>query len=83
MATRTAPEDFSALLQSRRSVRDFLPTPVPPEVLDAILSDANAAPSWSNTQPYRVAIASGAVRDRLQSALTSRFDQGMAAQRGG
>jgi nitroreductase len=83
MAARTAPEDFSALVQSRRSVRDFLPTPVPPEVLDAILSDANAAPSWSNTQPYRVAIASGAVRDRLQSALTSRFDQGMAAQRGG
>jgi nitroreductase len=83
MAARTTPDDFSALVQSRRSVRDFLPTPVPPEVLDAILADANAAPSWSNTQPYRVAIASGAVRDRLQSELTSRFDQGMAAQRGG
>jgi nitroreductase len=79
----TSAHDFSALLQSRRSVRDFLPTPVPQDVLDAILADANAAPSWSNTQPYRVAIASGEVRDQLAQQLTSRFDAGMAAQRSG
>jgi nitroreductase len=79
----TSASDFSTLLQSRRSVRDFLPTPVPQAVLDAILADANAAPSWSNTQPYRVAIASGEVRDQLAQQLTSRFDAGMAAQRSG
>lgn len=83
MQDRTTPEAFSALLHSRRSVRDFLPTPIPQDVLDAILADANAAPSWSNTQPYCVAIASGAVRDRLAGELTARFDTGMAAQRGG
>lgn len=74
---------FSALVHSRRSVRDFLPTPVPQHVLDALLADANASPSWSNTQPYRIAIASGAVRDKLQAELTTRFDKGMASQRGG
>lgn len=76
-------EAFSRLVQSRRSVRDFLPTPIPQEVLDAVLADANQAPSWSNTQPYRLAIASGAVRDQLQRELATRFDKGMAAQRGG
>lgn len=74
---------FSALVRSRRSVRDFLPTPIPQALLDAVLADANASPSWSNTQPYRVAIASGAVRDRLKTELCNRFDKGMAAQRGG
>ena len=72
----------SQAIRSRRSVRDFLPTPIPQDLLNAVLQDANQAPSWSNTQPYRIAIASGPVRDRLQVELTHRFDQGMAAQRG-
>lgn len=83
MQSTTTAETFSHLLQTRRSVRDFLPTPIPQSVLDAVLADANEAPSWSNTQPYRLAIASGAVRDKLQIELASRFDKGMAAQRGG
>ena len=49
---------FTHLVQSRRSVRDFAPTPIAPAVLDAVLADANHAPSWSNTQPYRIAVAS-------------------------
>lgn len=79
----TTAETFSSLVQSRRSVRDFLPTPIPQDLLDAVLADANHAPSWSNTQPYRLAIASGALRDQLQTELATRFDKGMAAQRGG
>ena len=58
-------ESFSALVNSRRSTRDFLPDAIPPSVLDAVLADANAAPSWSNTQPYRIAIASDTLRDHL------------------
>jgi nitroreductase len=76
-------EDFSALIRQRRSVRDFLPKPIPADVLDAVLADANWAPSWSNTQPYRIAIASGDVRDKLAHALTTRFDAGMRALAGG
>jgi nitroreductase len=76
-------DTFSNLVHTRRSVRDFLPTPIPQPLLDAVLADANASPSWSNTQPYRIAIASGAVRDTLQTELATRFDKGMVAQRGG
>ena len=77
------PEDFSHLLRSRRSTRDFLPTAVPQDVLDAIFDDALQSPSWSNTQPYRIAVATGEVRDRIAKALTANFDAGMRALDGG
>lgn len=71
---------LAALLRSRRSVRDFRPDPIPQALLDAVLDDARQAPSWSNTQPYRIAIASGEIRQRLQAEWTRRFDAGMAAR---
>ena len=74
---------FSSLVRSRHSVRDFLPTAIANDVMEAVLADANASPSWSNTQPYKLAIATGSARDRLQAELTRLFDTGMAAQRGG
>ena len=77
------PDDFAALVRARRSVRDFRPEPIPADTLSAVLADANWSPSWSNTQPYRIAVASGAVRDQLQQALCQRFDAAMAAQSGG
>lgn len=76
-------QSLTGLIHSRRSVRDFLPDAIPQELLDKVLHDANASPSWSNTQPYRIAIASGSVRDHLAAELTARFDAGMQAQRKG
>jgi nitroreductase len=67
------PEDFSQFLASRRSTRDFLDTPVPPEVIAQILKDSLTAPSWSNTRPFKVAVASGEVRDRISSEFLSRW----------
>lgn len=74
---------LSRLIRGRRSVRDFMPDAIPQELLDAVLEDANASPSWSNTQPYRIAVATGSVRDQLRAELTERFDLGMRAQREG
>ena len=65
--------EFSTFLASRRSTRDFLPTPVPQETIDAILTDAMTAPSWSNTRPYMVAVATGEVRDRITAELLRRW----------
>ena len=62
-------ESFNEILRARRSTRDFLPAPIPADVLARVLSDAHCAPSWSNTQPYRIAIASGDVKDALASQL--------------
>ena len=63
----------SSFLASRRSTRDFLPTPVPQDIIDQILTDALTAPSWSNTRPFKIAVATGDVRDRISSEFLSRW----------
>lgn len=75
--------EFRQFLASRRSTRDFLPTPVPPELIDAILTDAMTAPSWSNTRPYMVAVATGEVRDRITTELLRRWEVAAKAINGG
>lgn len=45
--------DFYRLCQQRRSVRHFLPTPVPTPLLQQALYAAALAPSACNRQPYR------------------------------
>lgn len=66
-------QEFSQFLASRRSTRDFLATPVAPEVIERILADSLTAPSWSNTRPFKVAVATGDVRDRISSEFLSRW----------
>jgi nitroreductase len=63
----------SNFLASRRSTRDFLPTPVPQHIIDQILTDALTAPSWSNTRPFKIAVATGDVRDRISGEFLSRW----------
>lgn len=68
------PEDLATLVRARHSVRAFRPDPIPAGVLDAVLDDARHAPSWSNTRPYCLAVASGAQADRLRAAYAAEFD---------
>lgn len=75
------PDDFSALARARYSVRDFLPDPVPESTLAAILDDARYAPSWSNTRPYCVAVATGDRLERLRQGYTAAFDASLGLQR--
>jgi nitroreductase len=67
------PQEFSNFLASRRSTRDFLSTPLAPEVIEQILTDSLTAPSWSNTRPFKVAVATGDVRDRISEEFLSRW----------
>ena len=71
---------FSDLAASRHSVRDFRPDPVPAEVLDKILDDARQAPSWSNTRPFMLALATGDRADRLRAAYVREFDKTLGVQ---
>jgi len=66
-------DDVSEFLLSRHSVRDFRPDPVPQELIDQIIQDGLAAPSWSNTRPYRIAIATGDTRDWISAELLEHF----------
>jgi nitroreductase len=73
--TRTAV--FAQIVKSRRSVRGFLPTPLPTEQLEAIFALANAAPSNCNVQPWLTHVASGAALDRLRGAMSTAFANGL------
>jgi len=77
------PSDWREFVASRRTTRDFLPTPVPDELIDTLLQDAMTAPSWSNTRPYVVAIAKGDVRDRISAEFLKRWDAADKALAGG
>ena len=83
MADSADTETLARLLRERRSIRDFSATEVPPELITAILDDARWAPSWSNTQPYKIAVASGALKDQLKEQLLARYDAASKLQAGG
>jgi nitroreductase len=53
----------------RRSVRAFLPDPIPRATLDDIFAAAQLAPSWCNVQPWRVAITEPPVTAQLAAEL--------------
>jgi nitroreductase len=63
-----------AAIQSRRSIRRFLPTPIPRETIEAILATASRAPSGSNIQPWRVYVVTGAARDTLVADALAAHD---------
>ena len=67
-------QQVSEFLASRRSTRDFLDKPIPQEVLDAVLKDALTAPSWSNTRPFKVAIATGEIKERISKDFLARWE---------
>lgn len=69
------PESFSAFLASRRSTREFREQQIPPEIIDQLLTDALTAPSWSNTRPFKVCIATGEVRERISAEFGSRWSR--------
>jgi nitroreductase len=61
-------------ITSRRSVRRFLPTPVPAATVEAILDAAARAPSGTNMQPWRGYALAGAAKDALVAAVQAAFD---------
>jgi len=65
--------DFLDALTTRRSIRAFEPRAVPPELVEQVIADATHAPSWGNTQPYMVAIATGPVLAAIGDELSRRF----------
>ena len=73
------PQERAAIeraMVERRSIRAFLPTPVPRETIEHILEVAARAPSGTNMQPWRAHVLVGAERDRLVQAVVDAFTAG-------
>ncbi len=56
-------------LRGRKSVRAFRSDPVSRHLVETLLEDARQSPSATNTQPWKVHVVAGAVRDRLVSEV--------------
>jgi nitroreductase len=61
-------------IATRRSIRAFLPTPVPRATVEEILAVAARAPSGTNTQPWQVTVLTGAALARLSAAIVRVYD---------
>ena len=79
MSNNIDPNQWEAFVQSRRTTRDFLSTPIDQDLIDQLLRDGMAAPSWSNTRPYLIGIAQGESRDRISAEFLSRWEAAQKA----
>jgi len=73
--------DFIDVLKSRRSIRAFSDKEVEQSILDEILREALESPSSSNTQPYKLAVATGGTCKKLGNALLSNYQKSHKIQK--
>ena len=73
----TAPEArrfVDDAIVTRRSLRAFLPTPVPRATVEEILAVAARAPSGTNTQPWKAYVLTGDALAELSKQLVEAYD---------
>lgn len=58
-------------VMSRRSIRSFLPSPVPRDVLEQVLETARWTPSGCNFQPWEASLLTGAPLSELQALIAA------------
>ncbi|HEX8651945.1 MAG TPA: nitroreductase family protein [Pyrinomonadaceae bacterium] len=62
-------EEFYALMQRRRTVREFSAEPVPFQIIERAIATAGTAPSGANMQPWRFVVVEDAeVKRRIREA---------------
>lgn len=64
--------DVIDAVNKRMSVRQFLDTPVPDDVLRQLITDASRAPSGGNVQPWRIYAINGDTMTRLLQFLEDK-----------
>jgi nitroreductase len=82
MSHTITPDSIAAVdaaITSRRSVRAFLPAPVPRAVIEDILAVASRAPSGVNTQPWKVTVLTGHAKEELSRKVLAAHDANAGA----
>ena len=69
-------EVFKKIVNSRRSVRAYLPKPINEATLKSIFATAQQAPSNCNSQPWLSAVVSGEKIERLREMIPAAFING-------
>jgi len=58
--------ELREVVRHRRSIRCFLSEPVGDEIIQELIAEALWAPSWGNTQPWEILVATGAAIERFK-----------------
>jgi nitroreductase len=66
---------IDAAINTRQSVRAFLPTPVDRATVEMLLKLAARSASGSNIQPWRVRVTGGDVKERLEKAIFDAIER--------
>ena len=72
--------EFEKVVRARHSGREFSSKPVEKEDIRAIVQLAQRAPSWVNSQPWKVYVATGKSLENIKSAYHQNDLQGKIAQ---
>jgi len=68
--------ELNEAILNRRSIRLFLPDPVPRETITKIVDMARWVPSWGNTQPWEIVVADGETTKTLSQAFEAEVRKG-------
>lgn len=63
---------------ARRSIRAFRSDPIPRKILEEIVEQALRAPSWGNTQPWKLTIVGGQALEKIKEEYVRRTTAGVA-----
>ena len=66
--------EFRDVLNKRHSVRNFSEREIPVQVLENIVRAAERAPSWENSQPWNVYIATGDTLKKIKEIWAARYE---------
>ncbi len=65
--------EFKEVVNKRHSVRNFTEKEIPVEVLKDIVHTAQHAPSWENSQPWNVYIATGETLKKIKEIWIAKY----------
>jgi len=69
--------DFKELMKQRHSARYFLSKPIPEETLKEIMSTSLLTPSWGNSQPWNIYVASGKTLEEIRKDWLAKNKEGV------
>jgi nitroreductase len=78
-----SPENVNELIQKRRSVYpiSYIDKPIPKEIIEQILENANWAPNHRQTEPWRFIVFRGEGRKRLSEYLGNYYKENTPADK--
>jgi len=68
-------------IETRKSFRAFTSVPVTKEIIERILKAASKSPSYTNTQPWEVAVVSGKKKEQISKILYEMAESNITPNR--